>query len=83
MNQQLPPHDSRESGLEEVLAHPVQTVRRQLMSGSNALPLLWLSFAILQRGVYMMPLLGYPDATHDPLKLSYIGARSPETSITV
>jgi tripartite-type tricarboxylate transporter receptor subunit TctC len=42
-----------------------------------------LSFAILQRGVYMMPLLGYPDATHDPLKLSYIGARSPETSITV
>jgi hypothetical protein len=30
-----------------------------------------------------MPLLGYPDATHDPLKFSYVGSRAPETSITV
>ena len=42
-----------------------------------------LVFGILQRGVYLMPLLGYPDATFDPMKYSYIGARSPETSITV
>jgi tripartite-type tricarboxylate transporter receptor subunit TctC len=42
-----------------------------------------LTFALLQRGVYMMPLLGYPDATYDPLKFSFIGSRSPETSITV
>ncbi len=40
-------------------------------------------FGILQRGVYLMPLLGYPDATFDPLKFSFIGSRSPETSITV
>jgi signal peptidase II len=33
--------------LEGVLTRPVETVRRQLMSGSNALPLLWLSLFIL------------------------------------
>ena len=42
-----------------------------------------LTFGILQRGVYLMPLLGYPDATFDPMKLGFVGARSPETSITV
>lgn len=30
-----------------VLTRPVETVRRQLMSGSNALPLLWLSLFVL------------------------------------
>lgn len=33
--------------LGEVLTRPVETVRRQLMSGSNALPLLWLSLFII------------------------------------
>lgn len=33
--------------LEGVLTRPVETVRRQLMSGSNALPLLWLSLFIV------------------------------------
>lgn len=33
--------------LEDVLTRPVETVRRQLMSGSNALPLLWLSLFVL------------------------------------
>ena len=33
--------------LEGVLTHPVETVRKQLMSGSNALPLLWLSLFVV------------------------------------
>ena len=39
--------DGKDPGLEGVLARPVDAVRRQLMSGSNALPLLWLSLAII------------------------------------
>ena len=42
-----------------------------------------LMFGIVQRGIMMMPLLGYPDATFDPTKLNFVGSRAPETSITV
>ncbi len=39
--------DKPDSLLSEALAHPVETVRRQLMSGATALPLLWLSLFII------------------------------------
>ncbi len=42
-----------------------------------------LMFGVVQRGIMMMPLLGYPDATFDPTKLNFIGSRAPETSIVV
>ena len=42
-----------------------------------------LAFGIVQRGVMMMPLLGYPEATFDPTKFSFVGSRAPETSIVV
>ena len=38
-------------------------------------------FGIAQRGVMMMPLLGYKEATFDPRKFTWIGTRSGETSI--
>jgi tripartite-type tricarboxylate transporter receptor subunit TctC len=42
-----------------------------------------LTIGIFQRGVVMMPLLGYPDASFDPTTFNFIGSRAPETSITV
>lgn len=39
--------EQNEPLLESVLTRPVATVRRQLMSGSNALPLLWWSLFVL------------------------------------
>ncbi len=36
---------------------------------------------IAQRGMMMMPLLGYTDAKFDPTKFSWIGTRAGETSI--
>ena len=47
MTTNQPKGEGDEPLLEGVLSHPVETVRRQLMSGSNALPLLWLSFFII------------------------------------
>lgn len=47
MTANQPKGEGGEHLLEGVLSHPVETVRRQLMSGSNALPLLWLSFFII------------------------------------
>ena len=47
MTANQPKGESGEHLLEGVLSRPVETVRRRLMSGSNALPLLWLSFFII------------------------------------
>ena len=47
MSGTTPAGGSGESGVTEVLSRPVETVRRQLMSGSHGLPLLWLSLFII------------------------------------
>lgn len=38
-------------------------------------------FGIAQRGIMMMPLLGFPKAKFDPPKFTWIGSRAGETSI--
>lgn len=47
MSGTTPAGGSGDNGVGEVLSRPVETVRRQLMSGSNGLPLLWLSLFII------------------------------------
>jgi len=39
------------------------------------------TFGIAQRGIMMMPLLGFKEADFDPSKFTWIGSRAPETSI--
>ncbi len=41
------------------------------------------AIGIAQRGMMMMPLLGYTDAKFDPVKFTWIGTRAGETSIAV
>ncbi len=50
---------------------------------ANVAPKDGLAMGIVQRGTMMMPLLGYPDAAYDPTKLTFVGTRAPETTITV
>ena len=50
---------------------------------ANVAPKDGLTIGIVQRGVIMMPLLGYPDATFDPTTFNFVGSRAPETSIVV
>ncbi len=42
-----------------------------------------LVFGIVQRGVFMKPLLGEPGAIFDPTKFNFIGVRASETSLVV
>lgn len=49
----------------------------------NVAPRTGEAIGIVQRGVMMMPLLGFPAANFDPTEFTFVGSRAPETSIVV